>query len=287
VYSLESIDECIRLRNRIDTLGTQPRSARNKKSKAHNTIAIIGAGPTGVEAATEIFHILNADDNKESRSAITLIESAKRILPEWGEHLRARAESILDECDVEVLTRTNVDRIGKSSITLKGGKTVAAETVVWCGGLKGSPIYESIGASLDKSGRLRVNTLLQVPKLAHIYAMGDAINTDVFLDRVPQSAQAAYQQAKVIAHNIVNQIQRKPLKHFRYFELGEVMPIGGRRAIARMLGVPLSGSLAWTLEKGIYVFRVPGLANKMKLLNAVAIAPLEQRGEEYLEKRGW
>ncbi|UCD56116.1 MAG: FAD-dependent oxidoreductase, partial [Candidatus Hydrogenedentota bacterium] len=218
---------------------------------------------------------------------ISLIESATRILPDWGKKLRAQAESVLEESGIGVLTKTAVTRVGKDRIYLSARRSITTGTVIWCGGLRGLPVYESIGAPLDKKGRLRVNPYLHLPQYRNIFAMGDAINTEAFAMPVPRSGQAAYQQAKVIANNILSSESGKPLRRFTYSEVGEVMPVGGRRAIARILRVPLEGNPAWILEKAIFVMRVPGWSNKVKLLSGLALDPLVERGEEYLEKRGW
>ena len=45
------------------------------------------------------------------------------------------------------------------------------------------------------------------------------------------------------------------------------------------------GYAAWTLEKALFLLRIPGLANNLKLLDDLVIEPLEQRGMDYLEGR--
>jgi NADH dehydrogenase len=263
--------------------------------RARNTIAIIGAGPTGIEAATEIRFtietIQNSQPGKARRPAfdIWLIESANRILPNWGGHLRARADALLEQSNIKVMTDTSVDRVCKGRIYLNDGErtSIAADTVIVCGGLKGLPVYESIGAPLDESGRLRVNAKMQLPNHPNIFAMGDAISTEAFKNPVPRSGQAAYQQARVIAENIMASEDGKPLKRFKYVELGDVVPVGGRRAIARILGLPFEGNSAWLMEKAIFLVRVPGWANRARLLNSMGLDPLVRRGEEYLETKGW
>jgi NADH dehydrogenase len=190
----------------------------------------------------------------------------------------------LRESGIKLMTGTQIVRVAKGRIYLKGRKSIATDTVIWCGGLRGLPIYESIRAPLDEKGRLRVNSSLQVLRHPNIYAMGDAINTEVFKTPVPRSGQAAYQQASVIAGNILASDSEKPLKRFKYVDLGEIIPVGGRYALARILCVPLGGMPAWMLEKAIFIMRIPGLANKARVLNGLAIDPLVEKGEEYLEK---
>jgi NADH dehydrogenase len=286
LFSLESVDECIRLRERVDELRQAARKSKGKLAKTQRTIAIIGAGPTGVEAAAEIANILRVDAGMESKHDIILIETAKHILPGWSRRLRRESAAILRKYKVDVRTGTGVKRVAKSRIYLDNGMTLSAGTIIWCGGLKGLPLYESIGAAIDKSGHLRVNAFLQLPGFERIFAMGDAISTKTFSAPVPQGAQAAYQQAKVVAHNILNATEEKRLRRFRYVELGEIVPVGGRRALAQVLGVPLSGHLAWMFEKGIHIQRVPGWLNKIRLFNGLVLDPLAQRGEEYLQRKG-
>jgi NADH dehydrogenase len=294
MFSLESLDECARLRDHISELASRGGDSPGRTGRrGRNTIAIIGAGPTGIEAATEIRYTLDAARNsvgeKSRRSPfdIRLIESADRILPNWGGNLRARAATLLKESDITVMTRTDVSRVAKGRIYLGGNRSIAADTVINCAGLRGLPIYESIGSPLDESGRLRVKVSLQIPNHPNIFAMGDAISTEAFPAPVPRSGQAAYQQARVIAENILASEDGKPLKRFKYLEFGDVVPVGGRRAIAQIFGVPLQGGPAWLLEKAVFLARIPGWTNRAKLLNSMALDPLVKRGEEYLETKEW
>lgn len=290
LYSVESLDECVRLRDHISELASRAGNSSAKKGRTRKAIAVIGAGPTGVEVAAEIRHVLGTVQAGPQAKAtqtpfdIHLIESADTILPDWGGSLRARAETFLRQSGIKLMTGTQIVRVAKGRIYLKGRKSIATDTVVWCGGLRGLPIYESIGALLDEKSRLRVNSSLQMLRHPNIYAMGDAINTEVFKTPVPRSGQAAYQQASVIAGNILASDSEKPLKRFKYVDLGEIIPVGGRYALARILCVPLRGMPAWMLEKAIFIMRIPGLANKARVLNGLAIDPLVEKGEEYLEK---
>jgi NADH dehydrogenase len=115
--------------------------------------------------------------------------------------------------------------------------------------------------------------------------MGDSIDTDSLATHVPQSAQAAHQQARIVTANILHSAEDRELEEFHYADLGEMMPVGGRRAIARILGFPLDGYGAWALEKALFVLRIPGVENKLKLFNEIAIEPLVKKGEEFLEAR--
>ncbi|MBI5116849.1 FAD-dependent oxidoreductase [Candidatus Poribacteria bacterium] len=287
----ESLDDAVRLRDRVAALARQMRSGRTK-SRARNSVVIIGAGPTGIEIASEASYLLGTNRDKPAaaskrpRADIYLIEFAPQILHAWGQALRDETRRILGEAGVHLLTSTRVSRIERGRVYLNGERSISADAVVWAGGLRGLPLYQSLGSPLDRYGRFRVNARLQLPRHENVFAMGDAINTAGFPMPIPQSAQAAFQQAHCVAANVRRSIAGKALKEFRYSELGVAMPVGGRRAVAHIGGLPIEGHVAWALEKALFTARVPGLANKLKLFDGLALEPLEQEGMRYLKEKG-
>ena len=58
------------------------------------------------------------------------------------------------------------------------------------------------------------------------------------------------------------------------------IPLGDRKAIGWLPGVPFEGYAARALEKALFLPRLPGLANRLRLLDDLAIEPLVQRGIE-------
>jgi NADH dehydrogenase len=287
----ESLDDAVRLRDSLAAIARQMKSGRTK-SRARSSIVIIGAGPTGIEIASETSHLfgMNRDKpataSKRPRADIYLIESAPEILHAWGQALRDVTRRILEEAGVHLLTSTRVSRIERGRVYLIGERSIAADAVVWAGGLRGLPLYQSLGSPLDRNGRFRVNAHLQLPRHVNVFAMGDAINTAAFPVHIPQSAQAAFQQAHCVAANVRRSVAGKALKEFRYSELGVAMPVGDRRAVASIVGLPIEGHVAWALEKLLFLARVPGLANKLRLFDGVALGPLEQKGMRYLKEKG-
>jgi NADH dehydrogenase len=282
--SVESLEECLELRKVVLRLllrgaGTKPRTRKN--------IVIIGAGPTGIEVACELWRLASGKRGKKALSPldIHLVEASRTILSTWGQALREDAEDILKESGIRLLTSSKVTRIENGRVHIKGKRSLRADAVVWAGGLKGLDLYRTLGAPLDKKGRLRVNPMLQLRGHKNIYAIGDGIDTSVFDPPVPQSAQAAYQQAALVATNITRSIEGVALRRFHYRELGQALPVGGRRAVARMLGIPLDGHAAWALEKALFLVRIPGLASRLRLLEGLAISPLARKGSEYIEER--
>jgi NADH dehydrogenase len=68
------------------------------------------------------------------------------------------------------------------------------------------------------------------------------------------------------AKNIVNTIQGRPLRPFRFKTLGLLASIGHHTGVAMIMGMKFSGFLAWWMWRSIYLAKLPGLAKKMRVL---------------------
>ncbi len=289
VFTFESLDDCLRLRERLSLLSARSSRTRAGQSRAPKTVVVIGAGPTGIEVACEARHLLTGHREgtrgpvKKTPHEIFLIEASARILPGWGADLRKPVERALKQARVQTLTGEAVSRIGKRRVGLADNRTIAADVIVWSGGLKGLPLYESF--EVDNNGRIRVDRALQAQQYGNIFAIGDAAGSDAFTGAVPQSAQAAYQQARLIAENIERSLRGRTLMDFRYVERGQIVPVGGRRAIVRSGAIMLEGFPGWALEKTIFLLRTPGCENKLKLFDGLVLQPLAKRGLRYIEER--
>ena len=83
----------------------------------------------------------------------------ERVLPTgFDEKLSRRAEQDLREMGVEVRLDTRVAEVDSQGVELQaraGAERVATRNVIWAAGIRPSPIAESLGCPLDRSGRGR------------------------------------------------------------------------------------------------------------------------------------
>jgi NADH dehydrogenase len=82
---------------------------------------------------------------------------------------------------------------------------------------------------------------------------------------VPALAQTATIQARYVARNIVHALKNKPLEPCRVRLSGLLVSVGQRYAVAELLGVRLSGFLAWWIWRTIYLFKLVGRVNKIRV----------------------
>jgi len=81
----------------------------------------------------------------------------------------------------------------------------------------------------------------------------------------PTTGQFAERQGRQGAQNIVRVLKGETTKAFFFKQLGELCSIGGHSAVADILGLHLSGFLAWFIWRGVYLFKVPTWARRVQV----------------------
>jgi len=282
---LKTLDDALEIRNRFLTAFEQAeKSLDEAERQAWQTFVIVGGGPTGVELAGLIPEIarkaLRSDFHNVDtcKSRVILVEAGKRLLPSFPEALSDRALKDLEELGVEVHLNTSVKQLAPGSV-LMGDETVMAQNVLWAAGNKASPLLGTIGAPLDRSGRMLVETDLSVPGAANVFVTGDSA---AFVDRgkpVPGVAPAANQEGTHAAQNILNDIAGRKRTAFKYFNKGNLATIGRQRAIADFGFARVSGHLAWWLWLFVHILYLAGFRNRISVLIQWAYAYITyQRG---------
>jgi NADH dehydrogenase len=116
-------------------------------------------------------------------------------------------------------------------------------------------------------GRLVVNPDLSVPGVDSVWAAGDcAAVTNAHDGKIcPPTAQFAEAQAKQLAAHIAARFNAGPTRPFRYRPKGQLSSVGHNNAVAEILGLKLSGFVAWLMWRGLHLLRIPTLARKSRL----------------------
>jgi NADH dehydrogenase len=231
------------------------------------TFIVIGAGPTGVELAgalTEVSHRLLDRDFRRIRSRrarVILMDMSARVLPTMSEKSSAHAEEQLRQLGVELMLNTAVIGVDDDGVTHKQGR-LTSHTVIWAAGVAASSLGRSLGALIDRAGRVIVNQDLSVPNAPGVFVIGDlaAITSDG--KPVARVATAAMQEGRHAARNIARMIRGEPVQPFHYLDKGSVASIGRAAAVAEIGGFKLSGFTAWMVWLGIHIFYLMGIRRR-------------------------
>lgn len=269
---LKTIEDALEIRRRLLTAFERAeREADPGRRRAWMTFVIVGGGPTGVELAGALCeiaqHALAADFRHiaPGTSRVVLIEAAPRVLPTYPPELSASARRQLERLGVEVRTGESATAIDADGVEVGGGR-IAARTVLWAAGVAASPLARSLGAPLDRAGRVQVNADLTLPGHPEVHVVGDLARLDQDGRPVPGVAPAAIQEGRHAAANVLRALRGEPLVAFRYWDKGSLATIGRAAAVAAVWRFRLSGLVAWLAWLLVHILFLIGFRNRFAVI---------------------
>lgn len=237
-------------------------------------VAIAGGGPSGVELAGKLA------DRLQERGSVLLIERGAQILKNFSSPVRTAAYRALRERRVRVELETSIADIGRDRITLdRAGQvnTLPVDLVLWTAGTQPVEWVHALACQHNSQGQLLALPTLQLVGYPEVFALGDLADIQNARGRgVPATAQAAYQQADCAARNLWAVLRGRPLKHFRYLHLGDMLTLGMNAAVVSSFGLNLEGPLAAIARQAVYLQRLPTLRHRLQVVR-YCLARLWQR----------
>ncbi|MDW8804941.1 NAD(P)/FAD-dependent oxidoreductase [Streptomyces scabiei] len=293
-HGFRGLPEALYLRDHVTRQVELAAGSEDPEScRARCTFVVVGAGYTGTEVAAQGQMFTDALVKQQPlrggvRPRWMLVDIAERVLPEMDEKLSRTAAEVLRQRGVDVRTETSVKEATRDGVRLSDGEFVDTRTLVWCVGVRPDPLAESLGLTMER-GRLLVEPTLQVPGRPEVFACGDAAAVPDLTkpgQYTPMTAQHAWRQGKVAALNVAASLGRGEPRPYRHSDLGFVVDLGGAKAAADPLGVPLSGVAAGAVTRGYHLAAMPG--NRVRvaadwLLDAV----LPRQGVQLGLVRSW
>jgi NADH:quinone reductase (non-electrogenic) len=167
-FSVDQLEDAIALDKHLHGLAMRP------AANGRDTVVVAGGGFTGIEAATEMPARLRRILGQEAKPRVIIVERNPAIAPDMGEGPRPIIEDALRKVGVETRVGTGVASLDESAVTLSNGERIEAETVIWAAGIRAAPLTAQIPGDRDNFGRLMVDRDLRVPRVAGVFATGDA-----------------------------------------------------------------------------------------------------------------
>jgi NADH dehydrogenase len=279
---LKTLEDALEIRRRV--LLAFERAERDTDPARRRellTFALVGGGPTGVELAGTLAEIARQTLRDEFRSIdtsaarIVLVEAGPTILASFPEKLRNAAREALRRLRVEVwenTTVTDVDAHGVWHVRAKRSERLDAGTVIWAAGVAASPLVGTLGAPLDRAGRVLVQPDLSIPGHPEVFVVGDAASFTQEGHQLPGVAQVAIQQAAHAARGILRRLRGDQPVTFVYRDLGNLAIIGRGSAIADLPRLEFSGPLAWLFWLFLHIFKLIGFRNRLVVMLQWALA---------------
>lgn len=208
-------------------------------------IAIVGAGATGVELAAELNHTAHQlhhygfDGIEPENVTITIIEAAERVMPALSEKASAAIQRQLEKLRIRVLSGERVTEVTEDAVITESGKKIPSQLKVWSAGIKAPAFLSSLdGLEANRINQLVVTPTLQTTGDARIFAIGDCAHyLPPGSDRpVPPRAQAASQQASLLAKSLPALIDGGAPLTFHYRDKGSLISLSKNGSVGQLMG---------------------------------------------------
>jgi NADH dehydrogenase len=185
------------------------------------------------------------------------------VLPAFSARSSENARRQLEQLGVEVRTSAMVTGVDPWGVEI-GRERVAAATTVWAAGVAASPLARSLGAPLDRVGRVRVNPDLTIPEHPEIFVVGDLVSLEQPSGQpLPGVAPAAMQAGEHAARSIMRRLRGESVEPFHYFDKGNLATIGRSKAVADLGRIHLRGFVAWAAWLVVHIFFLIGFRNRI------------------------
>ena len=269
------------------------------------TIAVVGGGPSGVEMAATLADLLphwyEALGGKPQEIRVVLLQHGQEILAgDVNSRLKATAEQELQKraVPVQLLTGAEVTAVRSDAVEYKQDgqlKKLSAATTIWTAGTSTHPLLKNLpipDKHRDKHGRLNVTPTLQLPDFPEVFAGGDcavdlqssppaaqeyerpepqkdqSTNSDEQyrdLKPLPPTAQVAYQQGAVIAHNLRALALGNKLKPAKVSLRGTLLKLGLDNGVANIFDtLEVKGEVGHLIRQGAYLELLPTPVHNFK-----------------------
>jgi NADH dehydrogenase len=264
-HGFRDLAEALYLRDTLVRQVELADGASPEEARARTTFVVAGAGYTGTEVAAAGVLFTDALARQHPglaglRPRWLLLDVADRVLPGLDERMSSAAERVLRGRGVDVRTGVSVAAATEDGVHLSDGSFVPTRSLIWCVGVRPDPLVTSLGLD-TRHGRLCVDADLTVPGHPEVLACGDAAAVPDLTrpgEVTAMTAQHATRHGRLAARNLVASFEGTPLHRYKHHDLGFVVDLGGRDAVANPLGVPLSGLAAKAVTRGYHLLSIRG-----------------------------
>ena len=301
---MKTLDDAMIIRNKILRAFEDAEAETNPVAlREHLTFIVVGGGATGVELAGAIKELGVDSISKDYRrfnaknARVILIEAGDRLLPSMSESSSHAAFKALEKIGVEIRLNQSVTHVDETGVVVNG-ESIRANTIVWSAGVKASSLGASLGAKLDRNGRVLVEPDCSVMGAPNVFVIGDmaSMKCSKTGHAVPGVAPAATQMGQFVAKIIAREV-RAGVRHttsiapnttpnltttngaqimergkFEYFDKGSMATIGRAKAVAEVAGLKFHGLIAWLAWLFVHLILLVGFNNRILVFMSWAIS---------------
>jgi NADH dehydrogenase len=198
---------------------------------------------------------------------VVLVHSRAYVLSEFGERLGRYATKKLARAGVRLVLKRRLARVEADRVELDDETIIATATVVSTVGNAPHPVVARLGRSSDAGGWIRPDATFAVPGLDRVWALGDCASVlDPATGKpLPATAQHAVREGPHAARNVLAVLDGGQPLPFHYGQQGMLVSLGRFKGVGEVLGIKVSGLIAWLLWRGYYLLRLPSRERRLRV----------------------
>lgn len=268
-FGMKNTQEAIAIRNHILLNFEKMIIEKGRTDDGNWNIVIVGSGPTGVELAGAFSEMkkeilprdyphMNFDDLK-----IIVISSTPKPLNVMSKESQEMSEKYLLDLGVHLMSDEFVTDYDGDKVTMKSGKTIATNNVIWAAGVTGN-VIDGLDPEIVLRNRYKTDRFNRVNGYENIFAIGDIayMETPNYPMGHPQVANVAINQGKNLAKNLL-QKSKELWSEYEYNDQGSMATIGKHRAVVDLPNFKFQGFLAWYFWMFLHLMLILSVRNKL------------------------
>lgn len=281
--ALKSVDEALVIRS---AAGKLCRAARRHSARARPaSVVVVGGGYTGFEAASHLADLARAATGVPFRRLsdvvrILIVEKGDEVLRNCSADIRRWAVRLMGDYGVEIRTGVTVAGFSDGGTAhLSDGTVLPRAMVVWAAGVAPGAASASLDVPRRQAGRLAVDEHLRLPGCESAFAAGDvaAPVPPGAAEPLRMSVQFSLAAGRCAAANAAAAVEGRPLRAFRPFDPGYLLPLAPGQAAGQILAVPLRGKLPYLMHYFMCLARSWGWKNRLGMLADLFLGVPDQR----------
>jgi NADH dehydrogenase len=245
---LKSLEDAIMIRNRVEDIVTKKGAGR---------IIVGGGGYAGAEFAGELHNLVKHEclvHGKDPKNfEIMIVEGGTGLIPALPSNVTKMVGDRLSGLGVQMKFSTLITEAGGSFVVLNNKEKIDCDLLVWTGGVKSTRMPGKSDVERDKKDRLVTTDFLNLKKMPNVFVCGDNLGfVDPATKRpLPQTAQEAIKQAKLVARNIFRMVKKQAILPYVPGVNNYVIPVTGKYSIyySYSKNLVVQGLLGWLIRR--------------------------------------
>ncbi len=271
-FFFKNLEDAVILRDQVIDLAEHAvHEADPVRRRELLTICVVGGGYTGVELVAELhdfftrYVIPRYWGISRGEPRLLLLEASGEILSGVHPTLARRARAKLQREGIEVRLEAKVTRVEATGVEINGAKMERASLVIWVAGVKGHPIVEDFGLTLDRIGRVVVNRFLEFPDFPEVFGVGDTVAVAGHPEASIPIIPAAIAHGRLAAQNIANRLEGRAPVPIEFSPQGMLISLGMNDAVVDLMGLKFSGYLAWLFWTSLHLYKLVGFRKQFQV----------------------